>query len=152
VTTGVALAAEAGGSAKPLTGTRQSLIYLPAETYLGPHHFGKATAVGEVGLVAIARDGDPKDAPACGPYAVTGSASGGGNGGMAPRKLIDIEVDVYDTATGDKLTTKKFEGDYDECPMIATSTNGVWEVIESRPDEKVVNRWLTKIAEKGAIP
>ena len=147
VTTGVPLAAEAGGEAA-LAGDRQSLAYLPATAYRGPLHYGKATAVGAVGLVAIARDCEATAAPPCGPYRTTGGEASA----MAPRQLVDIEVDVFDAATGARLTTRAFSADHEACPMFATSSGGSWQTIESRPDAKIVARWLTQIAEKGAIP
>lgn len=125
--------------------TRASAIYLPAEPYLGPFHVGKATALGEVGLVATARDTETRSAAKCGPYASTKGAPGDG---MAPRSLIDIEVTVVDTTTGDEVGKRAFKAVENDCPMIATSKNGTFEPIQTRPDAKVVTAWLGELARK----
>jgi hypothetical protein len=123
--------------------TRASAIYLPAEPYRGPFHTGKATSLGEVGLIATARDTTARSGAKCGPYASTKGAPGDG---MAARSLIDIEVTVVDTVTGEQVATRAFKAVEDECPMIATSKGGVFEAIETRPDAKVVTAWLDQLA------
>lgn len=143
VTTGTPIAGDA------VNRTKSSLVYLPADKYRGPFHHGKLSTVAEVGLVAIGHDTESRDGGKCGPYSSTKGAPGDG---MAPRKLIDVEIEVYDAATGQKVGAKAFTADASvECPMIATSKGGVWETVESRPEERVIDAWLDRVAATGKL-
>lgn len=130
--------------------SKSSLVYLPADKYRSAVHFGKLTTVGEVGLVAIGHDtGTPRDGRKCGPYKATGKDSTPGDG-MAPRKLVDVQVKLVDATTGEKLGARDFPADDSiDCPMFASSKGGTWEPIESRPTEKTVGAWLERVAEDG---
>jgi len=143
------------GSGTPLTGdavTRvpTSLVYIPAYKYRPASHFGKQTTVGEVGLVAVGYDvGTPREGSKCGPYKATAEKGVTGDG-MAPRKLVDIQVKVFDATTGTKLGAQEFKADDSiDCPMFATSKGSAWEPIESRPEDKTVGVWLERVAEDG---
>jgi hypothetical protein len=126
-----------------------SLIYIPADKYYPATHFGKPTTVGEVGLVAVGKDtGTSRDGSKCGPYKSSSSSTPGD--GMAPRKLVDVRVDVFDATTGTKLGSKEFKADDDiDCPFMATAKGSTWETIESRPQTRVVGAWLERVAETG---
>ncbi len=143
------------GTGTPITGdaasrSKNSLVYISAEKYHPAKHYGRQTTVGEVGLVAVAHDiNTPRDGSECGPY--KSSSKGASAGGMAPRKLIDVQVEVFDATTGSKLGTRDFVADNSiDCPMFATSKGGTWEPIESRPDDDAVGAWLERVAADGA--
>ncbi len=144
------------GSGTAITGdaatrSTSSLVYLPADKYRAASHFGKLTTVGEVGLVAIGYDvGTSRDGSKCGPYKSTSEKGAPGGDGMAPRKLVDIQVKVFDATTGTKLGAQDFKADDSiDCPMFASSKGSAWEKIESRPDDKTVGVWLDRVAEDG---
>jgi hypothetical protein len=145
VAAGVALPADGTVAATKPTGA--SLIFLPVETYKKPTHFGRAGRLGELGFVAAARDLDSHEAGSCGPYAtLAGSDSSAPS--TVPRKTVDIEITIYDAATGEKVDQKAFTSDHEECPSIVMSSGGKFEPVESRPEDKVFARWLTDLAEK----
>jgi hypothetical protein len=114
-----------------------SMVYLPADPYSKLSAVGKTAPLVGLDLVAKAKDTARHDGGACGPY------EGNIN---APRTLIDISVDVYDAQTGNPVATHAFTDGHEDCPMFAMSTGGQMDLIESRPDDKVVVAWLEQIA------
>lgn len=148
-----ALFKDVGGGA-PLSGdgasrSKSSLVYLSADKYRAATHYGRLTSVGEVGLVAIGRDiGEPRDGGKCGPYKTTGTPEGAGD--MAPRSLVDVQVQVFDATTGQKLGAKDFKADESiACPLFVSSNNKKFETITSRPEEKTIAPWLERVADEG---
>jgi hypothetical protein len=137
------LAAVAGAPLTPPPGglVKASLVYVPAGGRRAIH-VGRSSALGAVGQVAVARDLEGRDAPVCGPY----QSSDGKSSSSAPRKLVPIEVTVYDAGTGAELAKRSFDGDFDECPMMVMTTGSVAETVDSRPVDAVVERWLTTLA------
>jgi hypothetical protein len=140
VATGVPLVpgvTEAGASVKS---PRRSLVYV---SHYDAKHLGRATTVGEVDLVAVSRDLEARDGEACGPYGSEGKVT-------APvvRKLVDIEVNVYDTRTGERVDGKTFSEGHDDCPMMVFTTNGKADAVESRPQGVVVERWLAGLIQR----
>lgn len=56
------------------------------------------------------------------------------------REFVDVELVVYEARTGKKVTSKKFEAPYVECPEFASNQDSlVW-----RKDFAVVKEWVDK--------
>ena len=57
------------------------------------------------------------------------------------RKFVDVTLDVYEARTGKKVTSKKFEGPYVDCPLVASNKDSLsWRLEFAKVSEWVEGR------------
>lgn len=138
-----------GGAGRPLalsgvarrTPIRGTVVYASRTehgTYLTP--VGPDVTLTEVELIAVAVDLDRRPAGTCGPYA------GGGMVASADREKVDIRVVVYEAATGAQIADRTFKSGHSGCPPTMGIAPGHTARVVSRPEARLVTRWLTKLA------
>jgi hypothetical protein len=137
VPTGTPLPYAKLGSKNPPARVAGSLVYIPADKYDAPTAIGKPASLGQLDLVAIARDGAVREAPAeCGPY---------DHFGMLPHKLVPVDVDVFEVATGKLVVTKHVDQDFEDCSMFMSGQKGEKPPVYSRPKDEAVAQALIEI-------
>jgi hypothetical protein len=107
-----------------------TLIYVPVEDTRPMAFAGASVTVGELDLVAIARDGEAHvAATGCGPYEQLG---------VVPQQEVSVDVDVYEVSTGNKLGTRHVATGYAHCPTMHVRLPDEDRTVKSRPDADVV--------------
>jgi len=109
-----------------------SLVLIPADNG-AMVALGRAGSLGQLDLVAVARDGAHHKAGTCGPY---------DHFGVLPRENVDVTVTVYQASTATKVTEKTFTDGFEDCSMFVSGRPGEKPTVVSRPEEKAIEDYV----------